>query len=70
MLSVLMLSVIYAQCHMLASFAEFHYAECRYVECRYAECRGTPRAIRKKILKNILKNKHSFKIYEDEMSEN
>ncbi len=35
-----MLSVIYAECHMKASFAKWHYAECCYADCRYAECRG------------------------------
>jgi hypothetical protein len=30
-----MLSVIYAEFHKLA-----YYAECRYTECRCAECRG------------------------------
>ncbi len=33
-------SVIYAECHIQALFAEFHYAECRYAECHFAECRG------------------------------
>ncbi len=31
-----MLSVIYAECHIYARYAECHYAECRYVECHYA----------------------------------
>jgi len=35
MLNVVMMSVINAQCHMLA-----FYAECRYAECCYVECRG------------------------------
>jgi hypothetical protein len=35
-----MLSVIYAQCHMQARYAECHNAECRYAECHYAKCRG------------------------------
>jgi hypothetical protein len=30
-----MLTVTYAECHILAP-----YAECRYAECHYAECRG------------------------------
>ena len=30
-----MLSVTYAECHILAL-----YAECRYAGCHYAECRG------------------------------
>ncbi len=34
-------SVIYAQCHIKALYAECHYAECRYAECRYAEYHGT-----------------------------
>jgi hypothetical protein len=32
-----MVSVIYAECHILAL-----YAGCRYTECQYAECRGYP----------------------------
>jgi hypothetical protein len=55
MLSVaLMLSVVNAECHMLALDAEYRYAEYRYDECRYAECRGAvfttlyfPRNLRK-----------------------
>jgi hypothetical protein len=31
-----MLSVVYAECHILA-----RYAECHYAECHYAACRGT-----------------------------
>jgi hypothetical protein len=38
-----MLSVIYAECHMLASFAECRYAECHYAECHNAECRYAER---------------------------
>ncbi len=34
-----MLSVIYAECHIQALYAECRYAQCRYAECRYAECR-------------------------------
>ncbi len=35
-----MLSVINAECHTQALYAEcYYYAECRYAECRYAECR-------------------------------
>jgi hypothetical protein len=30
-----MLTLIYAECHI-----EALYAECRYAECRYGECRG------------------------------
>jgi hypothetical protein len=33
MLSIVMLSFIYAECHMQALY---HYAECRYDECRGA----------------------------------
>jgi hypothetical protein len=33
--SILMLSVIYAKCHILAN-----YAECQYTDCCYAECHG------------------------------
>ncbi len=33
--SVVMLSVIYAQCRKQTS-----YAQCLYAKCRYAECRG------------------------------
>jgi hypothetical protein len=41
-----MMSVIYAECHTQAlyaqcRYAECHYAECRYAKCRYAECRNT-----------------------------
>ncbi len=31
-----MLTVTYADCHLKATYAEFHYAECRYAECRGA----------------------------------
>jgi hypothetical protein len=40
MQSVVMLSVIYAECPKQAHYAECHNAECHYAECRYAECRG------------------------------
>ncbi len=30
-----MLTVTYAECHIIAP-----YAECRYAECHYAECHG------------------------------
>ncbi len=30
----------YAECHMLALYAEWRYAECYYAECGYAECRS------------------------------
>ncbi len=26
-------SVVYAECHKFALYAECHYAECRYAEC-------------------------------------
>jgi hypothetical protein len=35
-----MLSVVYAECHIKAPYAEFCNAECRYAECRDAEYRG------------------------------
>jgi hypothetical protein len=31
-----MLSVVYAESHTKAPYAERHYAECRYAECRGA----------------------------------
>ncbi len=34
-----MLSVIHAECHMQAHYAERLYAECRYARCRYAKGR-------------------------------
>jgi hypothetical protein len=34
-----MLSVIYAECHIQALHAEYHYTECRCAGCRYTECR-------------------------------
>ncbi len=36
-----MLSVVYAECHIRAIFADCQYAECRYAQCRYAKCLGT-----------------------------
>jgi hypothetical protein len=42
-----MLSVIYAECHMQAL-----YAECRYAEYLYAECRGAPDATEKGNIKS------------------
>jgi hypothetical protein len=33
-----MLSVIYADCHILALYSECNYAECHYGKCHYAEC--------------------------------
>ncbi len=38
--SIAMLSVVYADCHIKAP-----YAECLYAECRYADCRGAARRI-------------------------
>jgi hypothetical protein len=35
-----MRTVTYAECHIKAPYAEYHYGECRYAERRYAECRG------------------------------
>jgi hypothetical protein len=48
MLSIIKLSVTYAECHRQTHYAEWYYAECPYVECPkqthyaeypYAECR-------------------------------
>ncbi len=36
-----MLSVIYAECHIQALYAECRCGECQNAECRYAECRST-----------------------------
>jgi hypothetical protein len=47
-----MLSVIYAECHIQALYAECRYAEYHYAECRYAECRGTPDASEKGNIKS------------------
>jgi hypothetical protein len=33
-----MLTVIYAERHKQAIYAECHNAECHYAECHYAEC--------------------------------
>ncbi len=33
---IIMLNVIYAECHNSADFAECHYAECHQAECRGA----------------------------------
>jgi hypothetical protein len=35
-----MLSVVYADCHKLALYAECHYAEYRKAMCHYAKCHG------------------------------
>jgi hypothetical protein len=40
MASVVMLNVIYAECHKKTLYAEFRCDECHYAECRYAECRS------------------------------
>ncbi len=44
MLSVIILSAIYAECHIQDIYAKCHkqafYAECHYDECRYAGCHG------------------------------
>jgi hypothetical protein len=49
-----MLSVIYAECHSQALYAECRYAECRYAECRYAECRYAEcRSARERPLKKL-----------------
>ncbi len=45
-----MLSVIYAECHMKATYAEFYYDECRRTECRFADCHGTSGQTLKKIV--------------------
>jgi hypothetical protein len=34
-----MMSVIFAECHEFALYAECHYAECLFAEWRYVECR-------------------------------
>ncbi len=44
-----MLSIIYAECHIKATYAEF-YAECRRTECRYADCHGASGQTLKKIV--------------------
>jgi hypothetical protein len=33
-----MLSVVYAECHKLALYAECHYAEFHYAKCHYTDC--------------------------------
>ncbi len=33
-LSIVMLSVIFAESHIQALYAECHYAQCHYAECR------------------------------------
>ncbi len=35
--SLVMLSVVHADCHIKALYAECHYVECHYAECHYAE---------------------------------
>jgi hypothetical protein len=35
-----MLSVVYADRHTKAPYAECDYAQCGHAECHYAECRG------------------------------
>ncbi len=37
-----MLSVIYAQWHKQAHYADWHYVECRYAECRGAADQDEP----------------------------
>jgi hypothetical protein len=39
MLSIITLSIIYAECRKQAHNAECRCAECRYAGCRYADCR-------------------------------
>ncbi len=36
-----MLSIVYADCRILALYTKCRYAECHYAECRYAECHYT-----------------------------
>jgi hypothetical protein len=36
--SVVMMGIIYAQCHKQTYNVEYHYAECHYAKSRYAEC--------------------------------
>ncbi len=55
-----MLSVIYAECHIQALYAECQYAECPYAECRYAECRAPTRLILYSVLR--LDNYNSLQI--------
>ncbi len=38
LLSVVMLSAIYADCHNYVHYAACRYAECHCAACRYAEC--------------------------------
>jgi hypothetical protein len=38
MLSVFVLSVIYADSNKYAHYAECHYADCHYADCHYADC--------------------------------
>ncbi len=38
--SIDVLSISYAECHIQALNAEFHYTECHYSDCHYAECHG------------------------------
>jgi hypothetical protein len=38
MLNVVMLSVIYAECHFCCVANQVFYAECHDVKCRLAEC--------------------------------
>ncbi len=57
-----MLSVVYADCHTKAHYAEYSYAECRYAECRYAECRGAHHRHRNtKIHLQIIINAHVYR---------
>ncbi len=36
-----MMTVVYAEIHILAHYAKCHYPECHYAECCYAGSRGT-----------------------------
>jgi hypothetical protein len=35
-----MLSAVYADSQIKATYFECRYAECQYVKCHYADCRG------------------------------
>jgi len=37
MQSIVMLSVIYAECHIQALYILYHYGECHYAKCHYVE---------------------------------
>jgi hypothetical protein len=47
-LTVVMPSVAFFNCHAEGLYAECHYAECLYAEYRYAQCRGATCNARKR----------------------